>query len=148
MTPALVVNILWLLSLVFALGSALIASSVQEWAETYQMNNTHQTTETERGPVWRPRFTHLVLGEYWTTVVEYISALLIILALGIMRTSLDISIFSFFAGLVVYVWNIHATIGHCVLGFVLILILCKQIVMTAITARSRSGALLTRGAAL
>jgi hypothetical protein len=148
MTPALVVNIFWLLSLVFALGSAPLASSVQGWAETYPMNDTHQTTETDRGPVWRRRVTHLVLEEYWRTVVEYISAIWMILALGIMCTSLDISIFSFFAGLVVYVWNIHATIGHCVLGFVLILILCKQIVTATITARSRSGALLTRGAAL
>ena len=53
-TSSFAVNILWLLSLVFSIGSAFFASKVQEWTETYQKTEYQttgaQTTETHLIP--------------------------------------------------------------------------------------------------
>ena len=49
------------------------------------------------------------------------------LSLSIMPLLLSIAFYSFFAGLVVYVWNIHTTAGHCVLAFILIFYLWLSI---------------------
>ena len=149
LTSTLSVNILWLLSLVLSLGSALAAGTVQEWAETYQkteayqtpetsqMTETHQTTEihqtteTYRGPL--PAKLGLL-----KKFLDYTSALLMVLSLGIMHALLEISVLSFFIGLIIYVWNIHTTAGHFVLGFVIVIYSCRRIVMAAIDARLRT----------
>lgn len=163
-TASLVVNILWLLSLVLSLGSAYFASKVQEWVETYPMTKTHQTTGTQTTEIHQLTETHQIteihqitetrqatgsvretfpfgfrkLLEYWTAFLDYISALLIVIILEIMRTSLEIAVLSFFAGLVVYVWNIHAIAGHYVLGFVCFFIFCDYTVTTTIDKRTRN----------
>ena len=106
--------------------------------EALQISETHQTIEAlqtaafvrETSPPHPPKFL-----EYWTALLDYISALLIVIVLGLMRTSLDIAVFSFFAGLVVYVWNIHPTAGHFVLGFVCFFIFCYYTVIAAIDNR-------------
>jgi hypothetical protein len=70
--------------------------------------------------------------------MDFISALLFVIILEIMCTSLEIAVFSFFAGLVVYMWNIHAIAGHCVLGFVCFFIFCDHTVNTTIQTRTRN----------
>ena len=131
---SLVVNILWLLSLVFSVGSAFFASKVQVWIETYQkpehqttglhtaethlMPEVHQTTRSgpTRSRETSPPFPKLL--EYWIAFLDYFSALLIVLTLEIMRQSLEIAVFFFFLGLIIYVWNISTIAGHFVLAFV------------------------------
>ena len=153
LTPLLAVNILWLLSLVLSVGSAFFASKVQEWVETFQSPKTHQTTGAQTTEIHESTEDHQIsethdqttgsvreirppkVLEYWTASWDYISALLIVMVLGLMRTSLDVAVFSFFAGLVVYVWNIHAIAGHFVLGFVCFFIFCYYTVITAIDKR-------------
>lgn len=56
------------------------------------------------------------------------------LSLSIMPSLLSIAFYSFFAGLVVYVWNIHTTAGQCVLAFILIFTYGYQLLATAIGA--------------
>ena len=155
-TPLLVVNILWLLSLILSIGSAFSASKVQEWVEALESSKIHQTigtqttethhiTETRQiieihdqstGSVQEtsPHRPHKAL-EYWWAFLDYMSALLIVIALEIMRTSLAIAVFSFFAGLVVYVWSIHTVAGHFALAFVCFFIFCHYTVLAAINNR-------------
>ena len=45
---------------------------------------------------------------------------------------LFISLISFFSGLVVYVWNIHTTLGYCILVFMLVFTYGYQIVTVAV----------------
>ena len=150
LTPLLAVNILWLLSLVLSVGSAFSASKVQEWVEAFQSPKTHQTTGTQttetrqitethnqttgsvrESPLYRPsKFL-----EIWLAFLDYISALLFVIVLEILRTSLAIAVFSFFAGLVVYVWNIHTIAGHFVLAFVCFFIFCHYTVIATISNR-------------
>ena len=161
LTPLLAVNILWLLSLVLSVGSAFFASKVQEWVETFQSPKTHRTTGTQTTEIHQSSEDHQISEtrqtiealqtagfvretspqrppkflEYWASFFDYSQALLIVIVLELMRTSLDIAVFSFFAGLVVYVWNIHAIAGHFVLGFVCFFIFCYYTVITAINNR-------------
>ena len=108
LTPLLAVNILWLLSLVLSVGSAFSASKVQEWVEAFQSPKTHQTTGTQttetrqitethnqttgsvrESPLYRPsKFL-----EIWLAFLDYISALLFVIVLEILRTSLAIAVF-------------------------------------------------------
>ena len=47
---------------------------------------------------------------------------------------LFISLISFFSGLVVYVWNIHTTLGYCILVFMLVFTYGYQIATVAVGA--------------
>ena len=143
------VNILWLLSLVFSVGSAFFASKVQEWIETYQktehqttglqtaethlMPETHQTTRSGPSRETSPPLPKLL--EYWIAFLDYISALLIVLTLELMSRSLEIAVFSFFAGLVIYIWDIYTVAGHFVLVFVCFFLCFYSPVLAAIQIR-------------
>ena len=150
LTPLLAVNILWLLSLVLSVGSAFSASKVQEWVEAFQSPKTHQTTGTQTTETRQITETHnQTTGsvresslyrpskflEIWLAFLDYISALLFVIVLEILRTSLAIAVFSFFAGLVVYVWNIRTIAGHFVLAFVCFFIFCHYTVIATISNR-------------
>ena len=156
LTPLLAVNILWLLSLVLSVGSAFSASKVQEWVEAFQRPKTHQTTGTQTTETRHITETRQITEthnqttgsvresslyrpskflETWLAFLDYISALLFVIVLEILRTSLAIAVFSFFAGLVVYVWNIHTIAGHFVLAFVCFFIFCHYTVIATINNR-------------
>ena len=156
LTPLLAVNILWLLSLVLSVGSAFSASKVQEWVEAFQSPKTHQTTGTQTTETRHITETRQITEthnqttgsvresslyrpskflETWLAFLDYISALLFVIVLEILRTSLAIAVFSFFAGLVVYVWNIHTIAGHFVLAFVCFFIFCHYTVIATINNR-------------
>ncbi|KAF8263968.1 hypothetical protein EI94DRAFT_1788251 [Lactarius quietus] len=100
LTPSLVVNILWLLSLTISLSSALNATLFQVYQGTSQLS--------------QPRRRGIVL----TFVKKFTMAQAV--GLSVMPTLLIISFISFFGGLIVYVWNIHTAAGYCVLIFLLI----------------------------
>ena len=142
------VNILWLLSLVFSVGSAFFASKVQEWIETYQktehqtaethlMPEAHQTTRSGPSQEISPPLPKLL--ECWIAFLDYFSALLIVLTLELMSRSLEISVFSFFAGLIIYVWNIYTIAGHFVLVFVCFFFCFYALVTSAIRIRKDLG---------
>jgi len=101
-TSSLAVNILWLLSLVISLSSALNATLFQVYQSTSQLSHT-----SRRSSGIIQKFVKKL------TMAQAVS-------LSIMPTLLSIAFYSFFAGLVVYVWNIHATAGYCVLAFIMI----------------------------
>ena len=105
------------------------ARQITEISETRQTIEAIQTTgfARETSPP-RPL-------KYWTSIWDHISTLLILIILILMQLSLEIAVFSFFAGLVVYVWNIHTIAGHFVLGFVCFFIFCYQTAFTAIKHR-------------
>ena len=131
-THSLVVNILWLISLVLSVGSALFASKIQELVETYRITEMHQatgvqTTEAHQMTTGRSSPSQETLPpfvEYTLAVIGYISTLLVVLVLEIICRSLEIAVFSFFAGLIIYVWNIHTVAGHIVLAFVCFFFCC------------------------
>ncbi|KAF8263970.1 hypothetical protein EI94DRAFT_1806462 [Lactarius quietus] len=102
LTPSLVVNILWLLSLAINLSSALIATLFKIYHGISQLS--------ESQPRRRGIFGKL-LKKF--TISQAVS-------LSVMPALLLISFVSFFCGLIVYVWNIHATAGYCILIFLLI----------------------------
>ena len=122
---SLAVNILWLISLVLSVGSALFASKIQEIVETNQ-NTKKQTTEPKAttgisGPS-RETFSRFLA--YPLAFIGYILMVLVILVLEIICRSLEIAVFTFFAGLIIYVWNIHIVAGHTVLAFVCFFFCC------------------------
>ena len=148
-TSSFAVNILWLLSLVFSIGSAFFASKVQEWTETYQKTEyqttgaqttethlipeAHQTTRSGPSRETSPPLPKFL--EYWIAFLDYFSALLIVLTLEIMRQSLEIAVFFFFLGLIIYVWNISTIAGPFVLAFVCLFFGFYSLVGSAIRIR-------------
>lgn len=116
LTPSLVVNILWLLSLAISLSSALNATLFQVYQGTSQLS---QSPRRRNGIIWK------FMRKF--TMAHAVS-------LSIMPTLLYISFFSFFGGLVVFVWNIHTTAGYCVLIFMLVFTYGYQVVALGVGA--------------
>jgi hypothetical protein len=116
-TPSLVVNILWLLSLVISMSAALNATLFQIYKSTSLLS-------------YAPRRSPGRLGKFVKklTMAQAIT-------LSIMPTLLYIAFYSFISGLVVYVWNIHTTAGHCVLAFIIIFNYGYQILVYMIGER-------------
>ncbi|KAI9458007.1 hypothetical protein BJY52DRAFT_1374029, partial [Lactarius psammicola] len=104
-----VVNVLWLLSLVFSLSSALFATLFQQWSRRYL-----ELTQRRVAPHKRARIRGYMFSG--------ISTFKMSLAVKLMPVLLHLSIFSFFAGLVIYIWKIHAATGYFVLGSVSVII--------------------------
>ena len=148
-TSSFAVNILWLLSLVFSIGSAFFASKVQEWTETYHKTEyqttgaqttethlipeAHQTTRSGPSRETSPPLPKFL--EYWIAFLDYFSALLIVVTLESMSESLEIAVFTFFAGLVIYIWDIYTVAGHFVLVFVCFFLCFYSPVLAAIQIR-------------
>ena len=104
-TYAVWVNALWLLSLVISLTCALLANFMQKWAQRYL-----KVTQPDYSPHNRARvrafFAEGVVKSHLPWVFETLPTLL------------HISLFLFFAGLVVFLANINITIFKLVLSWV------------------------------
>ena len=99
------VNALWFLSLVISLTCALLATLLQQWARRYL-----KITQSRYAPDKRAR-----IRAFFSEGVE---KCLLPWAVDALPTLLHISLFLFFAGLVVFLCNVHLTIFKLVLSWV------------------------------
>ena len=102
---AIWVNALWFLSLVISLTCALLATFLQQWARRY-LKVTHSRYSPDKRARLRAFFA------------EGVEKCLLPFAVEIMPTLLHISLFLFFAGLVVFLSNVNLTIFKLVLSWV------------------------------
>ena len=99
------VNALWFLSLVISLTCALLATLLQQWARRYL-----KITQSRYSPQKRARIRAFF--------AEGVDKCLLPWVVEILPTLLHISLFLFFAGLVVFLCNISLTIFKLVLSWV------------------------------
>ena len=99
------VNALWFLSLVISLTCALLATLLQQWARRYLKITQSRYTPDKRARI-RAFFS------------EGVEKCLLPWAVDALPTLLHISLFLFFAGLVVFLCNINLTIFKLVLSWV------------------------------
>ena len=99
------VNALWFLSLVISLTCALLATLLQQWARRYL-----KITQSRYAPHKRAR-----IRAFFSEGVE---KCLLPWAVDALPTLLHISLFLFFAGLVVFLCNVNLTIFKLVLSWV------------------------------
>jgi Family of unknown function (DUF6535) len=92
------VNILWLLSLVFSLASALTALLIQQWARMYMELPQIPSSSSERARVR----SFLFFG-----TLKYNMCL----AVDMVPALLHLSVFLFLAGLVIFLYTIHKTVA-------------------------------------
>jgi hypothetical protein len=104
---AVCVNSLWFLSLVISLTCALLATFLQQWARRYL-----KLTQTRYKPHKRAR----IRAFYF----EGVDKCLLSWVVETLPTLLHISLFLFFAGLVVFLSNVNLTIFKVVLSWVAI----------------------------
>ena len=101
------VNALWFLSLVISLTCALLATLLQQWARRYvKITQSHDTQAPHKRARIRAFFS------------EGVAKSLLPWAVDALPTLLHISLFLFFAGLVVFLCNIDLTIFGLVLSWV------------------------------
>ena len=98
-------NTLWLLSLVITLTCALLATLLQQWARRYLKVNQSRYCPHKRARIR-------------AFLSEGVEKLLLLWAVETLPTLLHISLFLFFAGLVVFLWNVNLTIFKVVLSWV------------------------------
>jgi hypothetical protein len=99
------VNSLWFLSLAISLTCALLATFLQQWARRYL-----KVTHSRYSPHKRARIRAFF--------AEGVEKCLLPWAVETLPTLLHISLFLFFAGLVVFLWNVNLTIFKLVLLWV------------------------------
>ena len=99
------VNALWFLSLVISLTCALLATLLQQWARRYLK-------------ITRPRYTLHKRARIRAFFSEGVKRCLLPWAVDALPTLLHISLFLFFAGLVVFLCNVNLTIFKLVLSWV------------------------------
>ena len=104
-THAIWVNALWFLSLVISLTCALLATLLQQWARRYL-----KVTHSRYSPHKRARIRAFF--------AEGVEKLLLPWTVEILPALLHISLFLFFAGLVVFLQNVDLTIFKLVLSWV------------------------------
>ena len=104
-THAVWVNALWFLSLVISLTCALLATLLQQWARRYL-----KITQSRYSPHKRARIRAFF--------AEGVEKCLLPWAVDALPTLLHISLFLFFAGLVVFLSNVNLTIFKLVLSWV------------------------------
>ena len=98
-------NLLWFLSLAISLTSALLATLLQQWARRYlKVTQTHYSLH-KRARI-RAFFAEGVDKSFLRLAVDALPALV------------HVSLFLFFAGLVVFLWNLNFTIFKSVLAWV------------------------------
>ncbi|KAI0298892.1 hypothetical protein BC826DRAFT_87947 [Russula brevipes] len=103
-TSAVRVNVLWFLSLVLSLTSALSATLVQQWARRYL-----ELTQRRGAPHKRARIrAYLFDGVQGTSMYQAVEA---------MPLLLHISVFLFLAGLVEFLFPINKTVAVSILGY-------------------------------
>jgi hypothetical protein len=104
-TSAVWINSLWFLSLVISLTGALLATLLQQWARRYM-----KVTQTRYSPHKRARirafFAEGVEKIHLPSAVEALPALL------------HLSLFLFFAGLAVFIFNINHTVFKVTISWV------------------------------
>ena len=98
-------NALWFLSLVISLTCALLATLLQQWARRYL-----KVTQSRYSPHKRARIRAFLS--------EGVENLLLPWTVETLPTLLHISLFLFFAGLVVFMWNVNFTLFKLVLSWV------------------------------
>ncbi|KAN0140458.1 hypothetical protein V8E53_001667 [Lactarius tabidus] len=104
-TYAVWVNALWFMSLVISLTCALLATLLQQWARRYL-----KITQSRYSPHKRARIRAFF--------AEGVEKCLLPWAVETLPTLLHISLFLFFAGLVVFLCNVNLTIFKLVLSWV------------------------------
>jgi hypothetical protein len=100
------VNVLWFLSLVLSLSCALSATLMQQWARRYR------ELAQRRGAFHRR-------GRMRAYISYGIKRFGMARAVATMPTLLHISVFLFFAGLVEFLFPIHATVAYTTLGCII-----------------------------
>ncbi|KAH9962303.1 hypothetical protein BGW80DRAFT_1231664 [Lactifluus volemus] len=97
------VNALWLISLVFAIGSALTATLMQQWARRYiELPAETLSSQSDQARVR----SYLFLGSQ-----KYLMPHAVELTIALLHAS----VFMFFSGLAIFILVINATIAHTVL---------------------------------
>ena len=105
-THAVWVNALWFSSLVISLTCALLATLLQQWARRYL-----KITQS-------PRYSPHKRARIRTFFSEGVEKCLLPLTVDALPTLLHISLFLFFAGLIVFLCNVNLTIFKLVLSWV------------------------------
>jgi hypothetical protein len=104
-TYAVWVNSLWFLSLVISVTCALFATLLQQWARRYLKVTQTGSSLHKRARV-RSFFAEGVKKSHLSMVVEALPTLI------------HVSLFLFFAGLAVFLWNVNLTIFKVVLSWI------------------------------
>ena len=99
------VNALWFLSLVISITCALLATLLRQWARRYLK-------------VTQPRYNPHKRARIRAFFAEGIDKFLLPWAVEALPTLLHVSLFLFFAGLAVFLWNVNLTIFKLVLSWV------------------------------
>ena len=99
------VNALWFLSLVISITCALLATLLQQWARRYLK-------------VTQPRYSPHKRARIRAFFAEGVDKFLLPWAVEALPTMLHLSLFLFFAGLAVFLWNVNLTIFKLVLSWI------------------------------
>ena len=102
---AIWVNTLWFLSLVISITCALLATLLQQWARRYLK-------------VTQPRYSPHKRARIRAFFAEGVDKFLLPWAVEALPTMLHLSLFLFFAGLAVFLWNVNLTIFKFVMSWV------------------------------
>ena len=102
---AIWVNALWFLSLGISITCALLATLLQQWARRYLK-------------VTQPRYSPHKRGRIRAFFAEGVDKFLLPWAVEALPTMLHLSLFMFFAGLAVFLWNVNLTIFKLVLSWI------------------------------
>ena len=102
---AIWVNAFWFLSLVISITCALLATLLQQWARRYLK-------------VTQPRYSPHKRARIRAFFAEGVDKFLLPWAVEALPTMLHLSLFLFFAGLAVFLWNVNLTIFKLVLSWV------------------------------
>ncbi|KAN0137323.1 hypothetical protein V8E53_004768 [Lactarius tabidus] len=103
---AIRVNVLWFLSLILSLNCALSATLMQQWARRYQ-------ELAQRPGAFHRR------GRMRAYIFDGISRFGMARAVATMPTLLHLSVFLFFAGLIDFLFPIHAIVAYATLGCIM-----------------------------
>ena len=98
-------NALWFLSLVISITCALLATLLQQWARRYLK-------------VTQPRYSPHKRARIRAFFAEGVDKFLLPWAVEALPTMLHLSLFLFFAGLAVFLWNVNLTIFKLVLSWI------------------------------
>jgi hypothetical protein len=104
-TFAVWVNSLWFLSLVISITCALLATLLQQWARRYLKVTQTRSSLHKRARI-RSFFAEGIKKSHLALVVEALPTLI------------HVSVSLFFAGLVVFLWNVNLTIFKLVLSWI------------------------------
>ena len=101
------VNSLWFLSLVISMTCAVLANLLQQWARKYIKVTRPRSTASERKQ-----------ARYHAFYAEGVESFLLPWVFEALPAMLHLSVFLFFAGLVVFLWNFDPTISKLILSWV------------------------------